>query len=163
MLRLIVLKTEIRTKIQWKIYLFSDVLQLRVLFSKAFGLCRPRLASLLRLLFPIFVKSLHDFSICSFVIFRPVVYNDNIVTSHRKFGSILQIGFYATEVPFDAFIPVMAMLGLVLQGTCLCEQLVHSASQLLPFLRISHLLHLPLQFLCSLSYIAGLLSKLLYS
>ena len=34
----------------------SDVLQLRVLFSKTFGFCHPRLASLLRLFFPVFVK-----------------------------------------------------------------------------------------------------------
>ena len=54
-----VIKTEIRTIIQWKIHLLADVLQLRVLFSKAFGLCRPRLASFLRLLFPEFVKCRH--------------------------------------------------------------------------------------------------------
>ena len=35
MLKLIVIKTEIRTIIQWKIHLLADVLQLRVLFSKA--------------------------------------------------------------------------------------------------------------------------------
>ena len=57
--RLIILKTEIHTKIQRKIHFLADILQLRVLFSKAFGFAHPRLPALGSLFFPIFVEIHH--------------------------------------------------------------------------------------------------------